>query len=167
VSAYQDLCELFTRARERARQRRERFARIFEQAGTCIAKHLGIPEDAHEWCPLALESEEEPVRVPLADAMGTDEEGSWHVGLRILVRAGGEPESTLPLVLDLCAREEEGRLVLSFSDEDPRHHVHPDRPADFDAVAIAAERWLRAWMDENLDRVLGAAGRGERYGQYL
>lgn len=168
MSAYQDLCDLLARARERARQRRERLAPVFERAGASIVTHLGVPDDAHEWCLLELASEEPPGRTALADAMSSDEEGSWRIGLRIVVRSPGEPEGTLPLVLELCAREEEeGRVVLSFSDEDPRHHVHPDRPADFAAVAIDAERRLRAWMDENLERVLGAAGPGERYGQYL
>jgi hypothetical protein len=164
---YQDLCDQLARARERARERRERFAGAFEQVGASIVKHLGIPEDAHEWCALDLEAEPEAGRVPLVDAMSTDEEGSWHVGLRILVRVGGDPESTLPLVLDLRVREQNGRVVLSFSDEEPHHPLRPDRPDELVSVAIDAERRLRAWMAENLDHVVGAAGRGERFGQYL
>ncbi len=167
MSTYQDLCELFARARDRAQQRRQRFAAVFEEAGRAIVKHLGIPDDAHAWSPLDLEQEEEPSGIPLAEAMSSDEEGAWHVGLRILLRAGSEPETTMPLVIDLRAQEEDGRLVLSFSDDEPRFRIHPDHPADFEAVAIDAERRLRAWMAESLDRVLGAAGKGERFGQYL
>jgi len=167
VSAYEDLCDQLARARERARERRERFARVFEQVGASIVKQLGIPEDAHEWCALELESEPEPGRIALVEAMSTDEEGSWHVGLRILVRVVGDPTSTLPLVLDLRVREQNGRAVLSFSDEEPHHPIHPDRPDELASVASDAERRLRAWMDENLDHVVGAAGRGERFGQYL
>jgi hypothetical protein len=167
VSAYQDFCELFARARERAQQRRQRFAAVFEQAGSVIVKHLGVPDDAFAWCPLELEPEEEPSGIGLAEAMSSDEEGAWHVGLRILLRAGSGPATTMPLVIDLRAQEEDGRLLLSFSDDEPRFRIHPDRPADFEAVAIDAERRLRAWLAENLDRVLGAAGQGERFGQYL
>ena len=167
MSAYQDLCDRLARARERARQRRERFARVFEQVGASIVKQLGIPEDAHEWCALELESEPEPGRVPLVDAMGSDEEGAWHVGLRILVRADGDAASTLPLVLDMRVREQNGRTVLSFSDEEPHHPIDPDRTDELASVATDAERRLRAWMDDNLDHVVGAAGRGERFGQYL
>lgn len=165
MSAYEDLCERLARARERARERRERIARVFERIGAAIVQRLGVPEGAHEWC--ALELDAEPERVPLVDAIGVDEEGAWHVGLRILVRVEGDAASTLPLVLDLRLREQNGRAVLSFSDEEPHHPVDPDRPEDLSAVAADAEQRLRAWMDENLDHVVGGAGRGERFGQYL
>jgi hypothetical protein len=167
VSVYQDLCGQLARARERARERRARFAGLFEAVGASIVEHLGIPEEAHEWCALEVESEPESGGVPLVDAMAVDEEGAWHVGLRILVRVAGDPASTLPLVLDLRLREQNGRAVLSFSDEGPRHLVHPDRSDELAAVAQDAERRLRAWMEENLDRVVGAAGGGEQFGQYL
>lgn len=167
MSAYQDLCDQLARARDRARERRERFAGVFEEVGASIVKHLGVPDDAHEWCALELEPEPEPARIPLVDAIGVDEEGAWHVGLRILLRVGEDPASILPLVLDLRVREQNGRVVLSFSDEDPHHTIHADRPDGLAAVAADAERRLRAWMAENLDQVVGAAGRGERFGQYL
>jgi hypothetical protein len=166
VSAYQDLCERFARARERAQERRERFAAVFEQVRASIVNSLGVPEDAHEWCALEFESEPEPGR-PLAEAMSIAEDGSWHVGLRIQVRAGGEAASTLPLVLDLRVQEQNGRAVFSFSDEEPPRPIHPDRPDELASVGIDAERRLRAWMDENLDQVVGAGGSGERFGQYL
>lgn len=167
MSAYQDLCDRLARARERAREWRERFAGVFEQVGASIVKSLDIPDDAHEWCALEFESEPEPGGIPLLDAMSLDEDGSWHVGLRILVRVGGDPASALPLVLDLRVREQNGRAVFSFSDDEPQRPIHPDRPDELASVGSDAERRLRAWMDENLDQVVGAAGRGERFGQYL
>lgn len=167
MSAYQDFCDQLARARELARERREHIAGVFEQVGASIVKHLGIPEDVHEWCAIDLESEPESGRIPLVDAMSISEDGSWHVGLRILVRVGGDPESTLPLVLDLRVREQNGRAVFSFSDEDSQRPIHPDRPDELASAGIDAERRLRAWMDENLEQVVGAAGHGERFGQYL
>lgn len=167
MSAYQELCELYARARARAEERRVRHAAVLEQVGAQIVKRLGVPEAAYGWQPLEGGPAEEGPGCTLPDAMSADEEGVWHVGMQIQLRAGDDPRSVLPLFFDLSAKEQGDHFLVSLSDGDPGHRIHPGDTSELDALAAEAERRLREWLAENLDRVLGAQGRGEQFGLYL
>ena len=164
MAAYQELCELYARARARANQRRQRCAVILEQVGERIVGRLGVPEGAHGWRPVESEPEEGKSSCALAEAMSADDEGVWHAGLQILLRDG---EDELPIFFDLCAQEEGDHFLVSIAGEEPTHRIHPGEEAALEGVAADVERRLRKWLAENLDRVLGAAGRGEQFGLYL
>lgn len=168
MAAYQELCELYARARARANERRRRCAEVLAQAGERIVQHLGVPESAHGWRPVEGEPEEGEKLYTLEQAMSADDEGVWHAGVQILLRAGEDPEGALPIFFDLCAQEEEeNHFRVSIAGEDPAHRIHLGDAAALDLLAADVERRLREWLAENLDRVLGAAGRGEQFGLYL
>jgi hypothetical protein len=99
--------------------------------------------------------------------MSADDEGVWHAGVQLLLRDGEDVEATLPIFFDLCAQEEGDHFVVSIAGEEPTHRIHPGDEAALGGLAADAERRLREWLAENLDRILGAASRGEQFGVYL
>jgi hypothetical protein len=99
--------------------------------------------------------------------MNAEDDGTWHVGMEIVLRACQAPESTFPVFFSLGVREEGDHFVVSLADGDAGTRLHPGDDDALDALAAEAERRLREWLLENLDRVLGIAPPGKEFGLYL
>lgn len=167
MSTYEEFCELYARARARANERRQRCAAVLAQAGDRIVRRLGIPEGAHAWRPAESEPDESGAPGTLADAMSADDDGVWRVGMQILLRDPGDPEHPFPILFSLGVKEDAEHFVVSMADGEVGHRVLPDAPGGLDALAAEADRRLREWLAENLDRALGAAGPRGQFGLYL
>ncbi len=81
---YQDLCQQFEEARERARVYRSQCAFFATQFERQFAEFLGIQHDRITFEPLSgARAGDGPV--PVQEAMRLDEDTYWHVGLRLVV----------------------------------------------------------------------------------
>jgi len=168
VTRYEKLCALYADARLRAEGHRERCAAVLERLRDRLLATLGMPADALAFRTIEGESGPEPgAGLPVREAMSSAEDGTWHVGAQVTLRDPKAPEQPFYLFFDLRVREDAGRFVLSLSDEDPGRTVRPEDDAALDAVAEDAARRLEGWLADNLEQVLGAAGRTERFGVYL
>lgn len=166
MTRYDTLCELYGKARAAADARRDRCAAVVEKLRERIRAHLDAPDDAVGFRSLEVESDD-AVAVPLADALTMSEDGTWNAGIQITLRDAAKPDAPFMIFFGVRMREENGRLVLSLSDDDPGRTVQPDDDAVLDEIAAEAHRRLEGWLAENLDRALGAPGKPEHYGVYL
>lgn len=168
MTRYEKLCALYADARLRAEAHRDRCAVLLERLRDRLVSTLGMPADALAFRAVEGETGPEPGEgLPVRDAMSSAEDGTWHVGAQVTLRDAKAPDQPFYLFFDLRVREEEGRFRVSLSDEDPGRSVRDDDDAGLDAVAEDAARRLEAWLSENLEQVLGASGRTERFGVYL
>lgn len=168
MTRYEKLCLIYADARLRAETHRDRCAAVLERLRERLLVTLGVPADALAFRAVDSESGPEPGEgLPVRDAMSSAEDGTWHVGVQVTLRDPKAADQPFHLFFDLRVREDGGRFVVSLSDEDPGRSVRADDDADLDAVAEDAARRLEAWLADNLEQVLGAAGRTERFGVYL
>ena len=166
MSRYEALCELYGKARAAADARRDRCAAVVEKLRERIRVHLDAPDDAVGFRSLEVDSED-GAAVPLAEALTLDEGGVWSAGIQITLRDAAKPDAPFMIFFGVRIREENGRLVLALSDDDPGRVVQPAEDAVLDEIAAEAHRRLEAWLAENLDRALGAPGTPEHHGVYL
>lgn len=168
VTRYEKLCALYADARLRAETHRDRCAAVLERLRERLVATLGMPPDALAFRAVESESGPEPGEgQPVRDAMSSAEDGTWHVGAQVTLRDAKAPDQPFSLFFDLRVREDGGRFLVSLSEEDPGRTVRADDDAGLDAVAEDAARRLEAWLSDNLEQVLGASGRTERFGVYL
>lgn len=161
---YEELCHLYAKARAASEARRERCAGLIEKLRERVRVRLGAPDDAVTFRPLDAETDDP---APLAQAMSLAEDGTWQVGVQITLRDPAKPDAPFHVFFGVRVREEDGRLFVTLSDDDPGRTVAPDDDGVVDAIAADAHRRLETWLAANLDRALGAPGAPERYGVYL
>lgn len=166
VTRYDRLCDLYAAARARAEARRERCAVLVERMSERLRSYMGAPADALCFNPIDSEPEDSQP-VPLREAMSAADDGTWQVRIQVSLRDPAKPDAPFSVFFGVRVRDEDGRLRLSLSDEDPGREVDPDDAAALDAVAADAHRRLEQWLVANLDRALGAAGTPDRFGGYL
>lgn len=163
---YDELCHLYAKAREASEARRERCAALIEKLRTRVQARLAAPDDAVTYRALDTDGDE-PAPLALADAMRLGDDGSWQVGVQITLRDPAKPDAPFHVFFGLRVREEDGRMWLALSDDDPGRALRADDDAAIEEAAADAQRRLERWLAENLDRALGAPGTPERYGVYL
>ncbi|RIL02374.1 MAG: hypothetical protein DCC71_16475 [Proteobacteria bacterium] len=166
MSRYDDLCNRYAKARGAAEARRDRCAAVVEKLRERVRVQLGAPEDAVGYRALDADTDE-PTALPLTEALSVAEDGAWQVGIQIMLRDPAKPDAPFHIFFGVRMREDDGRLVVSLSDDDPGRAVSADDGAAIEAVAADAQRRLEDWLAANLDRALGAPGAPERYGVYL
>lgn len=166
MTRYEELCASYADARARADARRARCAALLERLRGRLVAHLEMPADALAFRPVDSEPESAPSET-LLGAMSVADDGAWHVGIQIELRDPAKPDTPFLVSFDLTVREDEGRFVVSVSEDDPGRVVQAEDTAALDEVAASLYRRLADWLRENLDQALGAAGRSERFGVYL
>lgn len=169
MTVYDELCQRFAQARARADARRERVRALLDRVGARVILRLGVPGNAHGWRDVETELEpaEGETQPSLSEVLRIDEEGVWHAGLQIVLRAGEPSDATLPLFFDLGVREEGDRLFVAIGEGNPPRRMLDGDESALDALAEEAELRVREWIAENLDRVLGGPGTAGHFGVYL